>query len=375
MKLGWFSGMVCSRRAFLASCSLLPLSAESRKRPVFPSEVKRYADPSTELIVSRLTDPAHTSRLPAYFCRFISRRRTFLIYSSDRGGSLQVFRMDLKSGENRLLTEAAELDPSSISLFPDERSIAFLDGRWLHRLWLDRDRTREIYEVPDGYEHPGSFSMSSDGKRATLVEMKGGRSRLRLVDLSNGKASTVFESDGTLRNPVLRPNASSILFQGGDDAWWIIDYNGRNSRRLETAPGRCAQALWSPDGRTVLYLNIPPVSRELNSLREFLVTDNRDQLIAKTTQFVRFAQNRNASVFVCASGSKASPYIMLLLRVGRELTLCEHRASDPSRITTAFSPDSRWIFFESDGEGKSAIYAMAVNDLVEQTESDSSSDD
>ena len=101
----------------------------------------------------------------------------------------------------------------------------------------------------------------------------------------------------------------------------------------------------------MLYLNIPRFPRELNTLREIIVTTNRDHLIAKTTQFVRFSRNRNASVFVCASGAKASPYIMFLLRVGRELTLCEHRASDASHVTTAFSPDSRWIFFESDGEG------------------------
>jgi oligogalacturonide lyase len=277
--------------------------------------------------------------------------------------------MDLKTGENRLLTEAAALDPSSLSLFPDERSFVYFDGPALYRQTLENDRVRRIYQVPTGYEHGAALAMSTDGKRAALVEKSGGRSRLRLVNLDNGDASTIIESEGLLRNPIPRPNAQSILYQNPDDAWWIVDYNGRNMRRLETAPGRCGQALWSPDGRTVLYLNIPAAARELNTLREFLVADNRDLLIAKTTQFVRFAPNRNASVFVCASGSKASPFITLMLRMGRELTLCEHRASDPSRITTVFSPDSRWIFFESDRHGKPAIYAMAVSDLVEQTDS------
>ena len=358
-----------SRRTFLASCSLLRLPAAPNKEALLPSEVQRYADPSTEFVVSRLTNPEHSSHLPEYYGRFISRRRTFLVYASDRTGSQQVFQMDLKSGQNRLLTEAAHLDPYSISLFPDERSLAYFDGPGLHQFWFRNSRTRRIYEVPSGYEHTGAFSMSADGKRAALVEKGGDRSRLRLIDLDSGGGSTVFETDGLVRSPMPRPNAQSILFQGADEAWSIIDYSGRNKRRLETAPGRCSPAVWSPDGKTVLYINVPPASGALNTLREFLVTENRDQLIAKTTQFVRFAPNRNASVFVCASGSKATPFISLMLRIGRELTLCEHRASDPSRITTVFSPDSNWIFFESDREGKPAIYSMAVNQLVEQTDS------
>ncbi|MCW5983440.1 MAG: PD40 domain-containing protein [Bryobacteraceae bacterium] len=361
-------GRCWSRRAFLLSCSAPALAAAPPKNSVFPSEVVRYADPSTEFIVHRFTDPANSCRLPEYYCRFVSRNRSFLVYASDRTGAQQIFQMDLKTGQNRLLTEAARLDPASVTLFPDERSVAYFDGSSLNRLWLNNRRVRRLYDVANGFEHAGAFALSADGRRAVLVEKSGDRSRLRLINVAAASAVTVYESNGLLRNPLPRPNGATILFQGSDDAWWLIDFDGRNNRRLETAPGRCVQALWSPDGRTILYLNVPSVPRELHTLREFTLAENRDRLVARTTQFVRFSQNRNASVFVCASGAKASPYIMLLLRVGRELTLCEHRASDPSRITAAFSPDSRWIFFESDRDGKPAIYGMPVTQLVEQTE-------
>ncbi len=83
---------------------------------------------------------------------------------------------------------------------------------------------------------------------------------------------------------------------------------------------------------------------------------------------------RDSSVLVGASGSKASPYVLLLVRsVKRELTLCEHRASDPSRVTTIFSPNSQRIFFQSDQDGKMAIYAMLVDRLVETTETEPAS--
>ena len=96
---------------------------------VLPSETRRYPDPATEFDVYRLTDPAHQSWLPASYERAVSRRDSFLIYSSDRAGSVQAYRMDLKSGQSRTLTRAENLVRESLTLAPDERNFYYLDGR------------------------------------------------------------------------------------------------------------------------------------------------------------------------------------------------------------------------------------------------------
>jgi oligogalacturonide lyase len=68
-------------------------------------------------------------------------------------------------------------------------------------------------------------------------------------------------------------------------------------------------------------------------------------------------------------GSVAAPYVLLLLRAARrELTLAEHRASSGSRAVVVFSPDSQRILFQSDREGRSAVYSMALERFVEKTE-------
>ncbi len=73
-------------------------------------------------------------------------------------------------------------------------------------------------------------------------------------------------------------------------------------------------------------------------------------------------------MFVGASRSKAQPTVILLLRSPqRELTLCEHRASHPVSVSPAFSPDSRRVYFQSDHQGKSALYSVNVELLVEPT--------
>jgi len=59
----------------------------------------------------------------------------------------------------------------------------------------------------------------------------------------------------------------------------------------------------------------------------------------------------------------------LVRSVKRELTLCEHRASDPRIVSPIFSQNSQNIFFGSDQHGKPAIYTMAVEKFVAETDS------
>ena len=107
----------------------------------------------------------------------------------------------------------------------------------------------------------------------------------------------------------------------------------------------------------------------LNTIREFVPETNTDRLVSATSQFVHLGVNGDASVFVGASGSRASPYILLLLRrTRREMTLCEHRAGDPGRVAPIFSPDSQGVYFQSDKHGKPAIYFISVERLVERTD-------
>src|ERR1041385_7444538 len=101
----------CSRRLFLASIPGICVAATSGKGTVLPSSISKYADPTTELPVFRLTDPEHTSTLPPHYARAVSHKGNFLLYASDASGSTQAYRLDLKSGQTRLLTEAENFDP------------------------------------------------------------------------------------------------------------------------------------------------------------------------------------------------------------------------------------------------------------------------
>jgi oligogalacturonide lyase len=361
-----------SRRAFLAFALAAPrLAAQSQKGAALAPEWLRYQDPTTELEVVRLTDPAYASALPAYYNRAVARNNTGLLYGSDRTGQPQAFRIDLKTGEARQLTEVAELDFASLALSSDSRSFCCFAGRSLLHVSLATLRQREIYRIPDGWERCPGMSLTPDGAHALFAERRGEGSRLRAVSLAQGISSTAIEARFAIAHPLARPGRDQILYRQTGEALWLVDASGANNRRLKLAPGRIGSVLWSPDGKNIQYLNLPDDPAQLNAIREFSPDAAADRLVAKTSQFACFGANRDASVFVGASANRSSPTVLLLLRITRrEFTLCEHKAANPETVAPVFSPDSRRVIFQSDRDGHPAIYSVHVDRLVEPTEAD-----
>ncbi len=365
------TGRVWTRRAFVTSLAAGGAYGAPKKVLPFPPERQRYADPATEHPVTRLTSPKHSSLLAPPSQRVVSRRGAFLIYASDQSGSPQLMQMFLNTGEARQLTETSSLDPSSPALSADDRSVFFFDGPVLKRLALATMREAQIYRVPEGWGRGRGLALASDGSEACLVEAQGGRWRLRVAPLHSkgGEPVTAFETPAPLRDPLPRPRHEDILFRDGDGFLVLADGGGRNSRRLPLAPGRYGSAFWSADGESLLYLSFPAARGELNTIREWVAASDSDQLVGATSQYASFAPNADSSVFVGASANRASPYILLLLRITRrELPLCEHHSSDAAAVSPFFSPDSQRIFYQSDRDGKPAIYMVDVHRLVERTE-------
>lgn len=341
--------------------------AEKRIPSTLPAERKRYADPLTEFEVIRLTEPDYSSFLPPAHQRPVARRGGFLLYASDRQGSLQILRMDLKSGASQVLTSAAALAPHSLSLAPDERTVCFADGRWICALSLAGRTVRRIYQASADV----SALHGAEGNQLLVVETSGDTSRLRLAHQGRTGAATLLEVRGRISDPMFRLKRPLILYRRDNAGLWVMNPDGKHHRRLNTPEGSIARAHFSPDGRAVLYLHAPPDKSKLPSIREIDLESGEDRQIAVTSRFIDFAPNPDASVFVGVSGSIAQPTILLLVRaVRRELTLCEHRATDASQVHAQLSPSSQRMFFQSDRHGKPALYMMNIERFVEKTETE-----
>jgi oligogalacturonide lyase len=343
---------------------MMPAAMSAAVEQTISSEIRRYTDPVTEFPVFRLTSPSSSAWLPAWNQSATVRRGHTLLYVSDRGGSLQAWRMDTRSGESKRLTEAQALDRGSVTLTPDQHSICFVDGRSVGIHPLSGGRERVAYRVPDTHHPAGGFSVAHDGSFCTLAEQVGGRHRLRLIRFAGNTALTLFEKEQAFRDVMPRPGGTALLYRS-DEGLWLAPLEGHAPVKLNTASGEIGPAYWSVDGRTLLYLQLesPGTIRQLNP------ETGQDTVVARTSRFVSFSPNSDQTVFAGASGSKVSPCMLVLVRsVRRELTLCEHRSSHPEMADPVFSPDSQQVFFVSDREGRPAIYSMRLEHLLEKTE-------
>ncbi|MBV9406861.1 MAG: hypothetical protein JO211_16050, partial [Acidobacteriaceae bacterium] len=164
-----------TRRAVLAALPAALSAATdpaNRKGRPLPSvgEFLRFADPTTENTVVRLTNPTSASLLPAPGNRFISLRERFLICSSDRTGRMEPFRVDLRTGSITLITPTTGLDPRSLWLDERQRTIYLCDGGALKEIALAGKRTRVLADNVTAFAKRGTadFVLVREGRLELL---------------------------------------------------------------------------------------------------------------------------------------------------------------------------------------------------------------
>jgi hypothetical protein len=351
-----------TRRSLLA---LLPASvagsntfSRREKSATRVGEFVRFLDPTTETPVVRLTDPSHVSLLPAATNRFVSLKDRFLVFSSDRTGRMSPFQVDLHTGVAHQVAETSSLEPESLHLDPAGRMLYLIDRQILKEVNLSSRKARPLGEDVT------AFGVLSAGE---FVVVRRGQ-----LELMNGGGKPLAENVGAFC--LVRPREEGCLFVRQTSAeereFWYAALAGNTAKQPSRLLSGCiSDPFWSADGRSLLFLReVPSGNATSSEIHELIPESGIERRVAPTSQFAAFAPNTDASVFVGASRSKAQPTVILLLRsVQRELTLCEHRASHPSSVAPVFSPDSRRVYYQSDHEGKPALYSVNVELLVEPT--------
>ena len=350
--------------AFPAGISVAAVKPDRKlaQTPAQLGEFVRQLDPITETPVVRLTTPTYTNLLPSPANRFVAAKARVLVFSSDRYGKLAPHQADLRTGLIRPIAEAQNLDSASLILDEAARNVYYLDAGFLTRSELSTSRSKNRTETLA--EGVTAFCLGTSPAEFFAIRNS------RLVRVAAGQEQ--FLADAAFGPCEIRPGGNGCLFwRGGTDTreLWHAPSEPASGKPVRLASGAISSARWSAGGQSILFLReVPKENSNIAELREVQLGGAIERTVAFTSQFAVFSPNGDDTVFVGASKSKAQPNVILLLRsVQRELTLCEHHASQPATVKPVFSPNSQRVYFQSDREGKPAIYSVNVEQLVEPT--------
>ena len=199
----------------------------------------------------------------------------WVVFSSERRGSPDVYALDLKRADApRLLTDSPAMEDAP-AFSPDGRRLAFVSTR---------DNNAEIYSMAFDPEKPGSF--------------------VKAVNLTRNSTGDF--------NPAFSPDGRRIAFSSDRDMpqrfglpgtkesdIYVMDADGSNVKRLTSVKGWDGSPAWSADGQTIYFY-----SEREGGLRIWrMKADGSDQqaLSASGTKALSPALTRDGRVAFAAS--------------------------------------------------------------------------
>jgi Tol biopolymer transport system component len=179
-----------------------------------------------------------------------------IIFQSRSGGAWQLFALDLASGVRTRLTrsQADDLHPN---VSPDGAWIAFGSMRsGTAAIWrMPRDGGAAERLSPDAGECYDPC-WTADGSDVLYTSRRGGREQIVRLDLNTRRERPL--TSGFWRNilPSASPDGAAVAFARNKLGWDVyrMDSDGANVRALTGKGGNCRPD-WSPDGRRIAYVS------------------------------------------------------------------------------------------------------------------------
>ncbi|WP_435874484.1 Tol-Pal system beta propeller repeat protein TolB [Roseinatronobacter sp.] len=171
-----------------------------------------------------------------------------LVFSAAMGGTTDLFRLELGTGQMVRLTNSPAI-ATAPSFSPDGRSLTFES---------DRSGTSQIYVMPanGGNAQRISFGQgrystpvwSPRGDMIAFTKSHAGRFHIGVMR-SDGSEERLLTASFLDEGPTWAPNGRVIMFtreaQGGDPALYAVDISGRNLRRVPLS-SPASDPAWGP---------------------------------------------------------------------------------------------------------------------------------
>jgi eukaryotic-like serine/threonine-protein kinase len=328
-------------------------------RPGFP--LSRVSDKGGDSVpATRLDSPRQANHSRPHF---LPDGRHFLLYAAGSPERRGVYLGSLDSLE---IVRLFESDSPAVFVRPEY--VLYIRQQTLFASRLDMTQFQPVGPPSPITQQVGAVSASASGVIAYRIVPTGPRPTLRLSWFDRlGKSSPLLVDAGGLA-PELSPDDTRVAVhradsQGNYDVWLLDTTNGK-SQRLTSDPVVEGFPTWSPDGRRVVF-----ASTQGGELRVKRVSGaDTPQVLWKSSDVLNptdwsadgrylLFQSRQVGVrdiYALQVDADAKP-------VGKPVPVAADAKFDERE--GQFSPDGRWVAYQSNETGRFEIYLQAFPSL------------
>jgi eukaryotic-like serine/threonine-protein kinase len=321
------------------------------------SRVSAAGGPSSPL--SKPAGPEPGQRFP----QFLPDGRHFLYFVAERE-SRGVYVGALDARDRRRL-----FDADAAAVFVAPARVLFLRGGTLFTQAFNANLLQlEGSPVPlaDAISVDAAGAAAVSGAAAAIVYRQGPPNRQRQLiwfDRSGRDVGVVAPPDAsTPTNPALSPDGRLMALNRsveGDVDIWLVDMARGVLSRFTVEPGPQIYPVWSPDASRIVYASSGPSRRGFNlfqrtvasSARESSLIDAPKNMIpddwSRDGRFISYIVQDDAGRWDIEAIAMADP--------GRPITVTHTNFDE---MGSQFSPDGRWIAYESNESGRNEIYVQ-----------------
>jgi Tol biopolymer transport system component len=362
---------------------------------------KRGTSPETGREVWQIT----SDTAPAVACYFemqaFSGDEAYVVYASRQSGSWSLYRMDLQTGIERIITPPERrIAEDQYTLMPDGERVCYLDGWKLYATEVGTGREEILFDYTGKLPLPPLYtgSFTRDG-RYTLVYVRGdlqsgtGGDTLTAIyrtDLQSGEMVTVHrQPGGKITHPLINPEDPEVItYVPGPDTQndmslpmekrartWKVDLRAGTDSQFLTVPYgyRATHESWSPDGLRFFFFRktrpgwIPAaICSQDKEGGDVQVHYESDSILLG-----HGVVSRDGRWFVADSQEPDwNELVLVSLETGEGTVLCwpnssvEGGDSQRAHVHPSFSPQGHLICYTSDRTGVSQVYVVPVGDLT-----------
>lgn len=354
----------------------------------YPGESRHQVDVRTGAKIRQVTSYPSIHHHPFFLIPAYDDAMRWLLFTSARGGSPQIYVEERTTGELLQLTDRDDISDFSIYPSHDGNHVYFTarGGGWRvntttyeEELIVDLGKVRLKEEGQVGAAM-GTTALSACDRWWAIRFSDGDESCIAVVDTTTGQWEVILRWP-TVAHMQFCPDDASLLFFAGEltDRIWVVNRDGSNPRRLyEREPGQwLTHEAWIPGTRELGFVNWP------HGMKSVHVDTGVVRDVASFNAWHAIA-NRNGTQMVADTNF---PDIGIQLfdprdGIGNPTTLCypdatsegahwngpfpyengpipvyapQHTHPHPS-----FSPDGQFIVYTSDRSGIAQVYEVEL---------------